>query len=92
VVLVAEFGDRHALDQLHDEVWPARRRGPAVEHLCDVRVVHDGQGLPLGLKPGNHLPRVHPRLEHLERHLAAHRLRLFGHEHDAKPAFADLFH
>ena len=29
---------------------------PGVEHLGDVRVVHQGQGLPLGLEPGQHLP------------------------------------
>ena len=89
-VLVAELGDRHALDQLHHEVRPAGRGRPAVEHPGDVRVVHDRQGLPLGLEPGDHLPRVHPRLEHLQRDLAADRLGLLGHVDDAEPALADL--
>ena len=30
--------------------------GAGVEHLGDVRVVHQGQGLPLGLEAGEHLP------------------------------------
>ena len=56
LVLVAVLGDRHALDQLHDEVRPAAVGGAGVEHLGDVRVVHQRQGLPLGLEPGEHLP------------------------------------
>ena len=55
LVLVAVLGDRHALDQFHDEVRPARVGRAGVEHLGDVRVVHQGQGLPLGLEPGEHL-------------------------------------
>ena len=74
-VLVAELGDRDARDQFHDEVRPARCRRAAVEHPGDVRVVHQRQGLPLGLEPGDHLPRVHPRLEHLQGDLAADRVR-----------------
>ena len=54
--VVAVLGDRDALDQLHDEVRPAVGGRPGVEHLGDVRVVHQGQGLPLGLEPGQHLP------------------------------------
>ena len=34
--LVAVFGDGDALDQLHDEVRPARFRGPGVENAGDV--------------------------------------------------------
>ena len=58
---------------------------PGVEHLGDVRVVHQGQGLPLGLEPGDHLPGVHPRLDHLQGHLPADRLGLLGHEHQPMP-------
>ena len=32
------------------------------------------QGLPLGLEPGDHLLRVHARLDDLQGHLAAHGL------------------
>ena len=53
---------------------------PGVEHLGDVRVVHQGQGLPLRLEPGQDLPRVHPRLDQLDGHLPADRLGLLGHQ------------
>ena len=42
------------------------------------------------LEAGDHLPGVHAGLEHFERHLAADRLGLLGHEHNAKSPFADL--
>ena len=61
VVLVAVPGDRHPLDEVHDEVRPAGAGRAGVEHAGDVRVVHQGQGLPLGLEAGDDLPRVHAR-------------------------------
>ena len=75
VVVVAVFGDRHAVDQLHDEVRQAVGRGPGVEHAGDVDMVHHRQGLPLGLEAGDDLAAVHARLDDLERDLALHRLR-----------------
>ena len=45
-----------ALDQFHDEERPAVGGRAGVEHLGDVRVVHQGQRLPLGLEAGEHLP------------------------------------
>src|ERR671910_153687 len=50
--------------------------GTGVEYLGDVRMIHDRQGLPLGLETGDHLPRVHARFQDLERDLAAHGLGL----------------
>ncbi len=88
--LVAEVGDGDALHQLHHEVGPARVGFAAVEDMRDVGMVHQRQRLPLGLEAGNHLARVHAGLEHLEGDLAAHRLRLLGHEDDAEAALADL--
>src|SRR6516164_540390 len=94
------MGDGDALDQLHDEVRPARcggewcvagggsdsliflfaRHAPpatrhlsrrsAVEHLGDIGVVHHREGLAFGFEAGDHLPRVHARLQDLERDLA----------------------
>ena len=69
VVLVAVLGDRHASDQVHDEVRPAGRWSSGVQHVGDVGVVHQRQGLPLGLEAGDDLPGVHPRLDELDRHL-----------------------
>ena len=53
-------------------------------------MVHHRQRLPLGLEPGDHLPRVHARLDDLQRHAPLDRLVLLGHEDDAHAAFADL--
>ena len=53
-------------------------------------MVHQRQGLPLGLEAGDDLAGVHARLDDLEGDLAAHRLLLLGHEDDAEAAFADL--
>ena len=79
------------LDQLHHEVGPAGVGGAGLEHLGDVGVVHHRQRLPLGLEAGDHLPRVHARLDDLERHPAADGAELLGHEHDAHAPLADLF-
>ena len=53
LLAVAVVGDRDAADQLHDEVGAARVGGAGVEDLGDVGVVHQRQGLPLGLEPGD---------------------------------------
>ena len=90
LVAVAVLGDRDALDQLHDEVGPAGVGRAGVEDLGDVGVVHQRQGLPLGLEAGDHLVGVHARLDDLEGDLAADGLLLLGHEDDAHAAFADL--
>ena len=89
-VLVAVVGERDALDQLHDEERPAAVGGAGVEDPGDVRVVHQRQGLPLGLEPGEHRPRIHARLDQLERDLPLDRLRLFGEVDAPHPPFADL--
>ncbi len=90
LVLIAKLGDGHALDQLHHEVGAAGVGGARVKNLGDVGVIHERQRLPLGLEARQHLTAVHPRLEELQCHLAAHRLLLLGHEDHAKPALADL--
>ena len=90
VVVVAVLGDRHAVDQLHDEVRPARFRGPGVEDAGDVDMVHHGQGLTLGLEAGDDLAAVHAGLDDLERHLALDGLGLLGHPDRAHAALADL--
>ena len=74
LVVVAVLGDRHAVDQLHDEVGPAAFGGAGVEDPGDVLVVHHGQGLALGLEAGDDLAAVHAGLDDLERDLAADRL------------------
>src|SRR5262245_55614408 len=58
--------------------------------MGDVRMVHEGQRLPLGFKAGHHLARVHTRLDYLEGDLAADRMLLLRHEHNAETAFTNL--
>jgi hypothetical protein len=53
-------------------------------------MVHHGQGLPLGLEAGDHLPRVHAELDDLERHPAVDGRFLFGHVDDAEAPLTDL--
>ena len=86
---VAELRDRLARNELHHEVGPASRRRARVVHLGDRRVVHQRQGLPLGLEPRDDLPRVHSELDDLERDFSPHRLGLLGTEHGAEAALAE---
>ena len=53
-------------------------------------MVHHRQGLLLGLKAGEHLPRVHARLDDLERHAPLDRMLLLGQEHGPHAAFAEF--
>ena len=90
MVLVAVLGDGHALDQFHDEEGPSGGCGAPIEDLSNVGMIHDGQGLPLRLKPGHDLARIHTGLQHFQGHFAANGLSLLGHENDAEASFADL--
>ena len=63
---------------------------PASRTLGDIGMVHQRQGLALGLEPGDDLLRIHPRLDDLQSHPAAHRLGLLGHVDDAHAPLADL--
>ena len=62
---------------------------PAVEHLGDVGVVHQGQRLPLGLEPGQHLLGVHAGLDQLDRDEPLDRLGLLGPPDGPHAALAD---
>jgi hypothetical protein len=88
-VAVAVVGDGHAVHQLHHEVGPARVGGAGVQDAGNVLVVHQRQGLALGLEAGDDLAGVEARLDHLEGDLAPHRVLLFGHVHHAEAALAD---
>ncbi len=90
IVLVAVIGDFDAAHQFHDEIRPAGVRRAGVQHLRDVRMVHQGQRLPLGLESGNDALGVHAQLDDLERDPAANRFLLLGHIDHAAAAFANL--
>lgn len=85
------FVIRHALDQVHDEVGPTGAARATVEHAGDVRMIHQGQCLPLRLEAGDDLPGVHTGLDGLQRDQALDRLGLPGHPNGAHAPFADLF-
>ena len=84
------FGQRQAVDQLHDEERLAGRREAAVEDLGDVGMVHQRQRLPLLLEALQHGFGVHAGLDQLERHLALDGLGLLGDPDLAHAPFADL--
>jgi hypothetical protein len=52
-------------------------------------VVHEGQGLPFGPKPGDHVARVHARFDDFQGHFPAEGILLLGNEHVAEAPFAD---
>ena len=56
----------------------------------DVLVVHEGQGLALGLESRDHLGRIHARLDDLQSDAAADRLLLLGHVDHTHAARADV--
>jgi hypothetical protein len=94
-LVVAEVRERHALDQLHDEVRARRAAGvrggslAGVEHPGDVGVVHQGQGLAFGLEAGDYLLAVHAGPEDLQGDPAADRLPLLGPVDDTEAALAE---
>jgi hypothetical protein len=90
-LLVGVLRDRHAADQLHDEVGAAAVVGAGVDHSRDVRVVHQREGLPLGLEAGDHLLGVHAQLDELQREFAADLVALFDAIDLAHPALAESF-
>ena len=59
-------------------------------HFRNMRMIHQREYLTLGLKAGDNFLRVHPRLDHLQRHLPLHRRTLFGEKYRSEPALTDL--
>ena len=86
---VAVLDDGRPIHQFHHEKRLAGRGGAAVVDAGDVRVVHQGERLPLGVEPGQHPLRVHPGLDQFERDLPLHRLGLVGPVDRPHPALAD---
>ncbi len=81
--------NRYTVHEFHDKIGPTARRGPRVQHACDVGVLHHRQGLALRVKPHHNLPGIQPRLENLECHLALHGCGLLGPIDQPHPAFAN---
>ncbi|GAB4544685.1 MAG: hypothetical protein Tsb0013_02000 [Phycisphaerales bacterium] len=81
--------DRFAFRQFHsDEGSPVLIKA-GVEHLDDVGVIELCEVSTFVSEAGDHLRRIQPGLEHLERHLPLDRPGLFCPVHDTKPALAE---
>jgi hypothetical protein len=80
---------RNAGHVLHDEVRPTLGRRASVEDLGDPRVVHQSEGLPLGLEARHDLPAVHARLDDLQGHPSPDRGHLLREPHLSHPPFGD---
>ncbi len=86
---VAIVGDRHALDQLHHEIGAALGL-PCIQDLGDVRMIHQGQRLPLLVEAGEHPLGVKAGANHLDGDAAVHGLDLVGDPDLAHAPFAEL--
>ena len=64
--VITVLRDRHALDVFHDEKRPAAVGDAGIEHPGDVRMIHDGEGLPLGVESGQNVAAVHAGLDQLD--------------------------
>src|SRR5262245_48741204 len=89
-MLVAIIADFYALNQFHHEIGSPPLGGASIEDVSDVRMIHQGQRLPLRLKACNHTLRVHPRLNDLEGDATADRLLLFGDENDPASSLSNF--
>ena len=65
--------------------------GAGVEHLGDVGVIHESEGLPFGLEASQDLAAIHARLDDLESDVALTGVGLLGQPDRAHAAFADAF-
>jgi hypothetical protein len=61
-----------------------------IEHLRNVRVVHEGQGLSFGFEAGDDFARVHAELDDLKGDATSDRFGLLGHVDHAAAAFAEF--
>ena len=88
---VAKIRDALAANQFHHEKRTTAAGDARVEHARDVRMIHQSQRLPLGLKARDDRTRVHAELDDLDGHFAPERRRLRGAINDTTAAFADFF-
>ena len=86
-VLVTVLRDLDPIHQFHDEIGPTCLSGSSVQDSSNIRMVHQSQGLALGLEPSDHVFGIHPQLDDLQGHSTANRLFLLGHVHNAATPF-----
>lgn len=90
IILVAVIRDFNPAHQFHHKERSARFRRSGIKHLRDVRVIHEGQGLSLGLETRNDSLRVHAQLNDLERDTSPHGFLLLSHVNDTATTLAQL--
>src|SRR5882724_8219629 len=84
------MSDECAFDQFHLEVGPSICSRAGSEHFGDIGMLHEREGLALGLKQCQYLTRILSPLDELEGDLPAHGLQLLGHPNAAHAAFTDF--
>ena len=89
-MLVAVLRDGNPLHVLHREVRAALGRRPRVVDARDVRMIHQSQGLSLGIEASQDFLGVHAPLDQLERDRPANGHVLLRLVDDAHAAFADF--
>ena len=82
-LLIAVLGNGNALH----EIGPLRFSRARIEHARDIRMLHQRQRLTFGIKPRQHIGRVHSWFDKLDSHHSAHRLHLLCHPHASHSAF-----
>src|ERR1039458_8011344 len=87
ITVVRDFDTTH---QFHDEVRSASVGCSGIQHLGDIRMIHQRQGLAFGLETRDHLLGIHAQFDDLERHALTHRFCLLRHIDDPTAAFANL--
>ena len=90
LVLVTKLSNLHPLHQFHHKVRPAGARRARIQHLGDVRMIHERECLALGVEPGNHIPGVHPELDDLQCHQTLYRFLLGCQVHGPAAALPEL--
>ena len=90
-VLVAIGRDGQPGDILHHEIGAPVERRARVEHLGDVRVIHQRQRLALGLEPRHHFGAVRAGPCQFDGDPTPHRLLLLRQPNLAHSADADQF-
>src|SRR5437870_267234 len=82
-VFVAVMRNGNTLYQFHGEKRTSGFRCASIEHLGNVRMVHERKGLPFGLKTGDDLISAHTQFDDHQRDATPYRCQLLRHINDA---------
>ena len=66
-VLVTELRNRNPFYKLHYEIRPTSLSRAGVKDASNIGMIHQGQGLPLGLETSDHFLGIHTRFDDLDR-------------------------